>query len=101
MPGEAYLWGKETKWEADNVAIGYQGSAGKISIENGAYMDARGLYMGYEAGSRGELLITGQSGGQPSAFWTLGTNVIGRLGPAEIKVLDGGLFLHGQSVNLS
>jgi uncharacterized repeat protein (TIGR03803 family) len=99
--GEAYLRGRQAKWEAGNVAVGYSSSTGKLSIESGAYMETRGLYLGFEEGSRGELVISGKSSERASTLWSLGTNVIGRLGPAEMRVLDGATFLHTEAVNLS
>ncbi len=99
--GEAYLRGRQAKWQAGNVAVGFRNSIGKLSIESGGYMETRGLYLGFEEGSRGEVVISGRSSERASILWSLGTNEIGRLGPAEMKILDGGTFFHNQSVNLS
>lgn len=98
--GEAIVGGHSSRWQTGNLAVG-SGGNGSLTVEAGGEVDS-GLVnvVGFTAGSRGEVTVTGiDATDGSSSSWTTSLLTVGGSGAEGfLNILDGGVVSTGSLI---
>ena len=81
--------GADGSWTTGNLALGIDGGAGDLTIQDGGTVESEWVVVGQDPGSGNRVIVQGVSAGGSPSKWSAELLVVGSRGTGRLDVQDG------------